>query len=548
MRLHELLQYDNIVVQCHDNPDADAIASGFAVYTYLKHFGKNVSLVYGGQYRIQKSNLVLMVKELGIPITHVTELEEPELLVMVDCQYKEGNVAYFPAKVIAVIDHHQVCGELPPLSDVRSSLGSCATIIWNLLKREGYEANKDRNLATALYYGLYTDTGNFTEIFHPLDKALRDEAVFDRELVTKFRNSNLSLAELEIAGQALIGYEYDEVHRFAVVAVKPCDPNILGLISDLILEVDAIDASLVYSVLSVGVKISVRSCVKEIKAFELADFICTGVGSGGGHLEKAGGFLQFDLLKNKFKLTEVDEIRDFLKKRMVSYFEMRGKMAVGQRDTYQDIQAVIFDLDGTLLDTLQDLTNAVNAAMEHMGMPFHSMEDVRRFVGNGVRKLMERAVLDGSANPKFEEGYAFFREYYAAHCKENTRPYDGVIELMKELRQRGKKIAIVSNKMDPAVKILDQDYFVGLTDAAIGESELIPKKPAPNMVQKALEELGVTQDQAVYVGDSEVDIQTAVNSNLPCISVTWGFREPQFLLEHGAEHLIDYPLELLDLI
>ncbi len=548
MRLNEFLQYDNIVVQCHDNPDADALASGFAVYTYLKHFGKNVSLVYGGQYKIQKSNLVLMVKELEIPITYVTELEEPELLVMVDCQYQEGNVTYFPAKVIAVIDHHQICGELPPLSDVRSNLGSCATIIWNLLKKEGYEANKDRKLATALYYGLYTDTGNFTEIFHPLDKALRDEAIFDRSLITKFRNSNLSLKELEIAGQALIGYEYDEVHRFAVVAVKPCDPNILGLISDLILEVDAIDTSLVYSVLSVGVKISVRSCVKEVRAFELADAICTGVGSGGGHMEKAGGFLQLDLLKKVYKLTEVKEINTFLKERMVSYFETREKKAIRNQSSHAYIKAVVFDLDGTLLDTLQDLTNAVNAALEHMGMPFRSIEEVRTFVGNGVKKLMERAIPDGLANPQFEETYAFFREYYAAHCKENTCPYDGVIELLETLRLQGKKIAIVSNKMDPAVKILNQDYFAGLTDAAIGESEQIPKKPAPDMVQKALEELGVSQEQAVYVGDSEVDVQTAANSNIPCISVTWGFRDPKFLLEHGAEHLIDRPAELLDII
>lgn len=548
MRLNEFLQYDNIVVQCHDNPDADAIASGFAVYTYLKHFGKNVSLVYGGQYKIQKSNLVLMVNELGIPITHVTELEEPELLIMVDCQYKEGNVTYFPAKAIAVIDHHQICGELPPLSEVRSNLGSCATIIWSLLKKEGYDANKDRMLATALYYGLYTDTGNFTEIFQPMDKALRDEAIFDRGLITKFRNSNLSLKELEIAGQALIGYEYDEVHRFAVVAVKPCDPNILGLISDLILEVDAIDTSLVYSVLSVGVKISVRSCVKEVRAFELADAICAGVGSGGGHLEKAGGFLQFDLLKKEYQLTEVKEINKFLKERTISYLERKEKMVKIQQDSKLDVQAVVFDLDGTLLDTLQDLTNAVNAALEHMGMPFHSMEEVRIFVGNGVKKLMERAIPEGLANPKFEETYAFFRKYYAAHCKENTRPYDGVIELMKELRLQGKKVAIVSNKMDPAVKILNEDYFMGLTDAAIGESEVVPKKPAPDMVMKALEELGVSTDQAVYVGDSEVDIQTATNSNLPCVSVTWGFRDPKFLLEHGAEHLIDHPIDLLKII
>lgn len=212
------------------------------------------------------------------------------------------------------------------------------------------------------------------------------------------------------------------------------------------------------------------------------------------------------------------------------------------------VKAVIFDLDGTLLDTLEDLANAVNAALRHAKMPVHSIDDVRMFVGNGVKKLMERAIPEGENNPEFDSTYQYFREYYAAHCKENTKLYPGIWELLEDLKKRGIKIAIVSNKMDPAVKILNNDYFSGMMDAALGESEAVPKKPAPDMVFKAMEELGVTKDEAVYVGDSDVDIKTAANCGLPCISVTWGFRDTEFLLEHGATHLVNTPAEILNLV
>uniref|UniRef100_UPI00405611F7 DHH family phosphoesterase n=1 Tax=Acetatifactor sp. TaxID=1872090 RepID=UPI00405611F7 len=321
MRLSDFLKYDNIVVQCHDNPDADAIASGWGVYSYFKKHGKQVRFVYGGKFVMQKSNLMLMVSELQIPIEYVRELKEPELLVTVDCQYGEGNVTRFPAETVAVIDHHQVSGELPALSEVRSTLGACATVVRELLQQEGIDVNEDKNLATALYYGLMTDTNNFTEIFHPLDKDLRDDAVYDRSLITRLRNANLSLKELEIAGAALLAYDYNEEYRYAVVRAQPCDPNILGMISDMILEVDAVDTCLVYSVLPFGVKISVRSCIKEVKASELAEFITAGIGSGGGHLEKAGGFIQVELLEKTYILYERESnVKEFLKWRMTNYF------------------------------------------------------------------------------------------------------------------------------------------------------------------------------------------------------------------------------------
>ena len=165
---------------------------------------------------------------------------------------------------------------------------------------------------------MLTDTNNFTEISHPLDKDLRDDAAFERSTIVRFRNANLSLKELEIAGLALIGYDYNERYRYAVVEAKPCDPNILGMISDLVLEVDSVDTCLVYSILPFGVKLSVRSCIKEVKASELAEFITEGIGSGGGHLEKAGGFIQMELLNKKYP--EVEEIKSFFKQCMNSYF------------------------------------------------------------------------------------------------------------------------------------------------------------------------------------------------------------------------------------
>lgn len=560
MRLAELLAYNQIVVQCHDNPDADAIASGFGAYEYFKANGKDVRLIYGGRNVIRKSNLVMMIKELNIPIEHVSnmsEAEPAELLVTVDCQYGEGNVTLHPAKTVAVIDHHRVSGKLPVLSEVRSNLGACSTLLWEMLKEEKYEVNDNVNLATALYYGLYTDTGSFEEIFHPKDMDLRDEANADAALITKFRNSNISIEELETAGAALLRCDYNEKYRFAVVKSGPCDPNVLGIISDLVLEVDAVDVCLVFSVLPTGVKISIRSCIEAVKANELASKLCMGIGSGGGHTVKAGGFLQMELLVKSYESycrrlgteprmemgengrTErptISAIKSFLESRMVNYFEGR-----------EMVEAVIFDLDGTLLDTLEDLKDSVNAALEKYHMPCRTLEEIRTFVGNGIRTLLIRSVPGGEANPHFEEVFFYFQEYYKEHCNDKTAPYDGVIELMRELQGRGIKMAIVSNKFEDGVKALNEKFFADYTEVAMGE---IPgkRKPDPEAVNRTLQMLGVEKDHALYVGDSDVDILTARNAGVRCISVTWGFRDEEFLLEHEAGVLIHRPLELLEFV
>ena len=207
----------------------------------------------------------------------------------------------------------------------------------------------------------------------------------------------------------------------------------------------------------------------------------------------------------------------------------------------------IFDLDGTLLDTLTDLAASTNYALRKHGMPEHSIDDVRRFVGNGVRKLMERAVPDGADNPLFDEAFATFRQHYMEHSLDTTRPYEGVPEMLAALKAKGCHLAVVSNKMMAATQELCRHFFPETIEVAIGENEAegIRKKPAPDTVIAALRQLGVGEEGAVYVGDSAVDIDTARNSNLPCISVLWGFRDRDFLLQHGASTLISAPKELL---
>lgn len=214
----------------------------------------------------------------------------------------------------------------------------------------------------------------------------------------------------------------------------------------------------------------------------------------------------------------------------------------------KEYSTYIFDLDGTLLDTLNDLYQSVNYAMNECGFPLHTLEDVRRFVGNGVRMLMIRAIPDGDKNPRFEEAFDIFRKHYLLHSLDTTRPYPGIEEMLSQLKKRGKHLAVVSNKLDVATKELISHFFGNLIDVAIGENEAagVRKKPAPDTVDEALRQLGVGKEGAVYVGDSDVDLQTAVNSKLPCISVLWGFRDRDFLKAHGASVYAETPEEILD--
>ena len=211
------------------------------------------------------------------------------------------------------------------------------------------------------------------------------------------------------------------------------------------------------------------------------------------------------------------------------------------------IKVVIFDLDGTLLNTLQDLTNSTNFALKYFGYPQRTIDEVRNFVGNGVAMLIERAIPNGRKNENFDECLEIFKQNYSENMNNNTKPYDGILELLGNLREKNYKIAVVSNKFDLAVKNLCKKYFPNLIDIAAGENEQcgIRKKPAPDTVNQVLKDLKLKNTQAIYVGDSEVDIQTAENAKMPCISVTWGFKTNEFLLEHNAKIIVNSPSEIL---
>lgn len=209
---------------------------------------------------------------------------------------------------------------------------------------------------------------------------------------------------------------------------------------------------------------------------------------------------------------------------------------------------IIFDLDGTLLNTLDDLKDSLNYALNKHGYEARTLEEVRSFVGNGVQKLVERALPAETSAEEMQKCLATFKEHYNKNMQNKTRPYDGIMELLAELKNNNYKTAIVSNKFDAAVKELAKDYFGDLINVAIGESAAIKRKPAPDSVFAALKELESDIGNALFIGDSETDVQTAKNAGLTCVGVTWGFRTREVLLNEGADYIIDAPNELLKIL
>ena len=332
MILTDLDRFQQIVIQVHDNPDADAVGSGYALYKYFKSRGKEVRLVYGGRNVITKSNMKLLVSELQIPLEHVNELSAPELLLTVDCQYGEGNVQRFEAQNIAMIDHHATGRASDDMAEIRSHLVSCATICYSMLNAVGFDVNEDPDLATALYYGLYMDSNQLSEISHPLDRDMIDFLQYDKGFIARLKYANFSISELETAGIAITNNNYIEKYRAAIVCSEPCDPNILGVISDFVIQVDSIDACVVYNECQGGYKLSVRSCALDVAANELADFVSRGIGNGGGHFTKAGGFISLD----KFLAEYPDgDIEAYFRARLAEYYD--GYDTVSYTDDHGDI-------------------------------------------------------------------------------------------------------------------------------------------------------------------------------------------------------------------
>lgn len=210
--------------------------------------------------------------------------------------------------------------------------------------------------------------------------------------------------------------------------------------------------------------------------------------------------------------------------------------------------AVIFDLDGTLLNTLGDLRAATNHALEVRGLPPHSMEEIRQFIGNGIRLLIRRAMPEGTPEAEIDAALDDFKAYYAAHIHDRTVPYDGIPQLLTALRKRGIKVAVLSNKIDSASQQLIEYFFPEKTDVVFGEHVGVPRKPDPTSCRMVMQQLGVQPEQVLYVGDSGTDMQTAKNAGLYAVGVTWGFRSKEVLLEYGADVLVHRPEQILQIL
>lgn len=412
MKLHELLQFDNIVIQCHNDPDADAIASGLGVLTYLRQRGKTARLIYGGSNEIEKSNLVLMTKLLDIPVEHVTALEEePDLLLTVDGQYGERNVQKFPCKAFAVIDHHKAnTATLPPMREVRDNYGACATIIWDMLREEGVDVEGDERLSSALYYGLFMDTNKMQELRHPKDRDLRAQLEFRccKSVLLQLQSHNLSLDELRIAGDALSGCDYYQEHNYAVAEVRQCDPNILGIIGDMMIEVDSIDISVIGCRQSGGVKFSVRSSAWETQANQLARFLAAGLGNGGGHLRKSGGFLNEGPLKEAMAGRS---LRQFLSARLEEYFQGQDVIYAGSGE--------LPDLSGEPLYEKQRVSIGYVYARD-LGCPAGTRLRIRMLEGDKIQPIDEDTVIIVGVEG---EVYTNSEAYFLAHNDLSDEPY-----------------------------------------------------------------------------------------------------------------------------
>lgn len=305
MKLEDLLHYDDIVIQCHDKPDADTIASGFALLKYLELNGKSPRLVYTGTQRITRGSLHEMLRKFEIPLVYLDKPEgEAELLVTVDCRVGERNVSALPCRNFAVIDHHTVKAEetLPMLHEVRTETdgyASCATVLWAMLKEAGYPMEADSQLPTILYYGLYMDTQEL-KTARKMDKEMLDSLKYDMDIVTELQSVNLSLEEIRITGRAYDSLHINSKHRFAVAQVEPCDPDILGIVGDELMKVAGVDVSTAYCMLpgGQGVKVSVRCRRKGVNAADLVSWMVRNMGNdGGGAPTKAAGRIPREFLE-----------------------------------------------------------------------------------------------------------------------------------------------------------------------------------------------------------------------------------------------------------
>ena len=316
--LQKMLNYKKICIQCHNNPDPDTIASAFAVQNYLSANGIESRIVYGGPLEISKSNLKILIKECGINIEKVNEIQDDEFLVIVDGQKGQGNVFDLGREDCIIIDHHIRLVEENENYLVKSQYQSCSTICYELLLEEGYPVKENENLCVALLYGLYTDTSSFMDMFHERDIFMKQDLLKDQPLFERLVKSNMSFAELMIVADAMYNHYFDIERRSAIVEVLKCDQAVLGIIGDFMIQVDSVLLSIVYTEAGDGYQISLRTCHESLRANEIAAYLCNGIGSGGGHSKKAGGRI-LKVMMNQVCGTE--EIFEVVNKRLIEYMD-----------------------------------------------------------------------------------------------------------------------------------------------------------------------------------------------------------------------------------
>lgn len=347
MTLEDLLRFQNIVIQCHDDPDADAIASGYALLKYLQSKGRSPRLVYGGGRKVTKSNLLLMIEKLSIPLEHVRGADgEAELLITVDCRAGQRNVSALPHQTLAVIDHHELdMGEvLPELQEVRTDCSACVTVIWAMLKKAGFPI-EDRLLSTALYYGLYMETQKFKGT-EKLDREMLDVLRFDWDIVLQLQSAALALDDFRTAGSAFMNLRYHPEYQFALAPVNTSEPYMLGVVSDMMMDVHELSVCVAYCLLERErcVKVSVRCCKRRDRADDLVHWLVRDMGNdGGGDRTKAAGRLPLALLeKNCPDGNLLYTAGELIFQRLADYFRSPLRRLAPRAEKYEPSRAEEF--------------------------------------------------------------------------------------------------------------------------------------------------------------------------------------------------------------
>lgn len=298
--LQQFLDKKKICIQCHNNPDSDTLASAYGLYCFFTDRGIETEIIYSGIKKIEKYNLLYMIEHCEIPVRYVKELPETELLLIVDGQYGQGNVKKFCAPEIAVIDHHICVQEENERTRIDSSYQSCSTIIWELLEEEGYPVNANEKLCVALLFGLFIDTASFYDLYGDKDIKMRLALSGEYPLFDRLIKSCMTVAELMIVSDAMYNHYFEYDKKFSVISALKCDQSILGIIGDFVIQVDIILVSFAYTEINGGYQISIRSCDNKILANRLAELLCEGIGSGGGHAQKAGGRISIEKYVEKY--------------------------------------------------------------------------------------------------------------------------------------------------------------------------------------------------------------------------------------------------------